>query len=420
MSDREPSRHGGPHFIRIMKASYHTRTLAIIHYSAPPDIGGIEQLIAAQYAVLAQLGHAVRVISGSEEAGGVIIPELRPDHPTVRRARLELDGGLPTDDHPLVVALVHQLRSALDGCQQCWVHNAFTMYLHPFLTMALLRLVVEEPGRSWVAWCEDLTSVSRYWTPLSPVDHARVRAIHPNLRYVTISHARRAELANFLQTPPEEIAVIPPPLDTLAWLDVGPETRELYVQLDFEHVDPLIFAPAKLLPHKNLALVVRVVAQLERRGARPMLLLTGATSPHDGDSSAAVRREILVLAQELGVAGRVHLLTDLLGSPPARRTVRDLMLLADLVVVPSTEEGFGTTLQEAAALRVPLLCSDIPALREVGGAAAHFFSLGDDPATVATQIQSLTNLPGAQQRRLVARSMAAFREALRALLETPM
>ncbi|MBI2300477.1 MAG: glycosyltransferase, partial [Armatimonadetes bacterium] len=47
------------------------------------------------------------------------------------------------------------------------------------------------------------------------------------------------------------------------------------------------------------------------------------------------------------------------------RVLADLYALADVVLLPSSTEGFGLPLLEAGLHRVPIVCSDLPALREV-------------------------------------------------------
>jgi glycosyltransferase involved in cell wall biosynthesis len=47
--------------------------------------------------------------------------------------------------------------------------------------------------------------------------------------------------------------------------------------------------------------------------------------------------------------------------------VRTLLLGARALLLPSFAEGYGLPLAEALALGVPAICSDIAALREVGG-----------------------------------------------------
>jgi glycosyltransferase involved in cell wall biosynthesis len=76
--------------------------------------------------------------------------------------------------------------------------------------------------------------------------------------------------------------------------------------------------------------------------------------------------------------------------PPLRRAVIEHNALPDAemvrllagaraVLLPSFAEGFGFPVIEALALGVPVLCSDIPALRETGGDIPEFFDPLDGP-----------------------------------------
>jgi glycosyltransferase involved in cell wall biosynthesis len=62
---------------------------------------------------------------------------------------------------------------------------------------------------------------------------------------------------------------------------------------------------------------------------------------------------------------------------------------ASLVVMPSHAEGFGLPVLEAMALGVPVVTSDDPAMREVGGAATQIFPVGDSTALGSAIIRVL-------------------------------
>ena len=51
---------------------------------------------------------------------------------------------------------------------------------------------------------------------------------------------------------------------------------------------------------------------------------------------------------------------------------------ASLYVFPSVDEGFGIPIIEAMSYSLPIICSDIPVFREIGGNAVHYFDLGDE------------------------------------------
>jgi glycosyltransferase involved in cell wall biosynthesis len=54
------------------------------------------------------------------------------------------------------------------------------------------------------------------------------------------------------------------------------------------------------------------------------------------------------------------------------REVAELLLGARALLMPSFAEGYGMPVTEALALGVPVVCSDLPALREAGGSAPEF------------------------------------------------
>jgi glycosyltransferase involved in cell wall biosynthesis len=65
---------------------------------------------------------------------------------------------------------------------------------------------------------------------------------------------------------------------------------------------------------------------------------------------------------------------------------------ATALVFPSSAEGFGLPIVEAALHQVPTLASDIPVLREVGGDGALYFSL-EAPACLAEAVINMASLP---------------------------
>jgi Glycosyltransferase len=75
---------------------------------------------------------------------------------------------------------------------------------------------------------------------------------------------------------------------------------------------------------------------------------------------------------------------------------QDLLARATALVSASLEEGFGIPLIEALAVGTPVVCSDIPVFREVGGNASVYFD-PHDPADVARAITSLES-PGEWER----------------------
>ncbi len=137
----------------------------------------------------------------------------------------------------------------------------------------------------------------------------------------------------------------------------------------------------------------RSAAVLAGLGGRPYLLHVGSALPRKRldvliDIFAAARREYpdLRLVQQganltpghreridrLGLAGAV-----LQPGPVDRATLAGLYRGAAALLVTSDSEGFGLPVIEALACGAPVLASDIPALREVGGDACRYLPVAD-------------------------------------------
>ena len=121
--------------------------------------------------------------------------------------------------------------------------------------------------------------------------------------------------------------------------------------------DPYILMSGGLEPHKNPWPVVSALALLPE----PLRLVM--TGPWGG-------RRVRLLRDYAHRAGVLHRI-NLLGHVPASR-LSALRQGAVAVVVPSLKEGFGLPVLEAMQAGVPVIASDTPALREVGGDGARY------------------------------------------------
>ena len=74
--------------------------------------------------------------------------------------------------------------------------------------------------------------------------------------------------------------------------------------------------------------------------------------------------------------------------------------------MPSEAEGFGLPVIEALACGAAVVASDLPVLREVGGAAVTYRPVGDVPAWAEAVTRTLAD-PGAAPPREVRLAQAA-------------
>ncbi|HEX2131914.1 MAG TPA: glycosyltransferase family 1 protein [Actinophytocola sp.] len=75
--------------------------------------------------------------------------------------------------------------------------------------------------------------------------------------------------------------------------------------------------------------------------------------------------------------------------------LRSVVAGAAALVLPSRDEGFGLPVLEALACDVPVVCSDVPALREVSGGHTNLVPHGDVDALRAALTEALAAPPSA-------------------------
>jgi len=370
--------------------------IVILHYAAPPVVGGVEITIYHHARLLAEQGHDVTVVAGRgapfhPRVTFQLVPEVDSRHPDV----LEVGQSLAKGDVPLAFTtlrqrLVAQLRPVLDGADVAIVHNAITLHKNLPLTAALYDLAETRVTR-FIAWCHDFAWQDTLYTadlhPGYPWD--LLRTPWPGVRYVVVSAHRRCQLAALLGLDEDQIEVVTPGVDVQEFLKLEPSTRRLVDTLDLLTADPLMLLPARITRRKNIQFAVRVTAALRQHKARATLVVTGPPGPHNPTNIAYLNR-LMALRQELDLLGHVHFLYEHgRNGQPLHVTdamMSDLYQLADLLLFPSRREGFGIPVLEAGLVRLPIFAADIPPVRESGADYVHLFDPDGDPAAVAGSI----------------------------------
>ena len=129
-------------------------SIAILHYSASPVIGGVEAVIDAHVRLLVAAGYPVTVVAGRGAADAlpagchfVEIAAMDTQHPAILAASAQLDAGtVPAE----FAALTAQLRTALEPILAefdiVMAHNVLFKHFNLPLTAALIELL--DAGRS--------------------------------------------------------------------------------------------------------------------------------------------------------------------------------------------------------------------------------------------------------------------------------
>jgi len=386
-------------------------TLALLHYAAPPVVGGVETVLRHQALELVRLGYAVRIIAGRGAAFDPRIPFVREPWVDSRASELAevqralQQGRVPADFDVWVARLTQRLQQHFSGVDAVLAHNVLTLNKNLVLTAALRRLV--DAGLPLLAWAHDFAYLDPLYAeqlhPGYPWD--LLREAWPGVPYVVISEHRRQLVIERLGWPPEQVHVIPPGIAIKSLWRLSPEVQRLVDELELWDADPVLLVPARITRRKNLGFALHVLAALRKRVPRPALVITGPPGPHN-PANQAYLQELLQLRHALGLVGYAHFLYQHgPGEQPfvvPEAMIAQLYLVADALFFPSVREGFGLPVLEAGVLRVPVFAADIPPLRETGADDVTYFDPQGDPDEVAELIlRSLKQQPAARLRRRV-------------------
>lgn len=364
--------------------------IVLLHYTAPPLIGGVETVLARQAGQLLRAGHQVAVLAGRGQTWDARIPVetvslIDPRHPQVLRVKASLDRGeVPEEFGAQVRQLEGELRRTLTGAQVLIAHNVAALNKNLALTAALYNLSQAERGPRLVLWQHDLAwATERYLLELhSGYPWDLLRSAWPGARLVTVSEQRRQELAALLGIPLRQVTLVPAGLDLADFLGLPPGLARLVDQAGLPLAAPILISPVRLARRKNLELALEALAELRKRMPQAALVVSGQL----GGQGAAYLEQLKAQRRALGLEGAAHFLAEQLPEGLSEAGLAAFYRLADALLITSREEGFGVPLLEAGLSGIPIFCSDLEPLQALAGENAAYFSPNDSGRQVAALI----------------------------------
>jgi glycosyltransferase involved in cell wall biosynthesis len=374
----------------------------LIHYTTPTILGGVEQVMGVHAEGLRDAGAEVTILAGRGGAPGkgiriARVPEADSRHGRVERDRVALEQGERTADHDaLVKGLVAKIRPHVAKADRVVVHNVMTMPLNLALTEALATIARGDEGRKFIGWTHDIAHFDpRYDGFKHPGEPwSLITQELPGFRYVTVSQERADQLAELTGCPREGVSVVTNGVDVPAVLGLSRASAHLAQRLHLLDADPLLLLPVRVTRRKRIEAAMDATAALRKRGHKPMLVVTGRAGPHDPRNRAYLAELAERAERTPGV-----LLLAAMGIRVAYPQVVDLYAMADVLVFPSESEGFGIPMLEAGLHRMPIVCSDIPALRETGGDDPIYVPPDASGDVIADAIERALRAPVMQMRQ---------------------
>jgi mannosylglucosylglycerate synthase len=368
--------------------------VALLHYSAPPIVGGVESVLGHHARLMADAGHQVQIVAGRGEQTDPRVPFIHlpmadSRHPEVLTIKAELDmGRVPSRFGELVDLLSANLSEILDDVGILIAHNVCSLNKNLALTAAV-RNLTERNHLQVILWHHDLAwTTPRYRAELHDgYPWNLLKQAWPGVKQVTISEMRQRELAELFQISKDDIVVIPNGVDVASFHKLEKQTREYIKQMDLLHASPLLLLPVRITPRKNVELALRVCVNLIQYFPDTKLVVTGPLGPHN-PANVKYFEKLVALREDLKLVNVVHFLAELTTEYIPDEVISDFYHLADALFLPSYEEGFGIPILEAGLAGLPIFCSNIAPLRSLGGSYVTYFSSDADPHELANTIAS--------------------------------
>lgn len=229
-------------------------------------------------------------------------------------------------------------------------------------------------------------------------DRQRIRkAVNSADVIVTCSEFSKSEMITFLEIQSNIIKVIPHSVDS-NFMPSAPENPIEFLNTFSEGQNYILFvgSPDKRKDLKTLLLAFDI---FKKKTGLPHKLLLASTKPNVNKINKFTR----FLLKVVGQRPEVNIISYIEDKMEFKKDViwlgrvsdTDLVKLynqCSVFVFPSLYEGFGIPLLEAFSCRAPVVASDIPVFREIGGDAPFYF-IPSDPEDLAEKINRVINSP---------------------------
>jgi len=372
----------------------HRMNIALLHYSSPPVVGGVEEILRQQALLFSRNFNNVKIFAGSGGQFARHIPvEINPllgsQEKTVEKSvRMYLKGEKELF-YNLKDKIKYYLLKDLEPFDILIVHNVLTMRYNMPLTYAIHE-IAKKNDIEIVSWNHDCLFFYKNLSKRFSHDIYNIlRQFNKKITYVTVSESRKSDFEK-LYGKNDCVTVIPNGIDPKSFYELDDSSVKIIDERNLLQADFIMVQPSRLHPRKNIELSIKVTAELIKKGLDAILIVTGAFDPHEGGTKRYynnlkqmiidfnIENNVIILAEYQLKSGEVI--------NSNRLNMRDLYLISDILFLPSLHEGFGIPLLEAGMIKLPIVCSDIPPFKTIGEDCVNYFKLDEEPESVAEKI----------------------------------
>lgn len=377
------------------------KKIAIMHYSYLPVIAGVELLIRDQAEFLSNQGFRVKIITGigkktNQKIDVDIIPELNSQNPNYLKMREIFDQGkIPASFENYVKRVVLKIKKAIRDVDICIIHQALTMHFNFLFTEALHRIIKENNTIKFISWTHDATFLDqnylkKYQSYRNSYPYNLLCKKWPKVKYIVISKARQEKIAELFRVKKEELTVIPNSINLVSFWKLDEGIKKLFLEERLYESELVAVLPMRIVRRKNIEQALEIIAAIKKSVPKIKYIITAPLDFQNPDIKEYFQR-LKDLRKKLNIEKEVIFLSDYKFKDGQKIDLeklepRQLYALADFLLVPSRLEGFGMVILEAAAARVPIVCSNIKPFLEIAKNLVLSFDLKENPKITAQRI----------------------------------
>lgn len=380
--------------------------VGILHYTARPIIGGIENIIDEHIKLFLAAGYDVTLIVGRGGEDYVTQENIKlikiPEIDSLGMSEQINSIAFQTTQSRIETALA-DVDASLDVLI---IHNCLHMYFNFPLVAALQKLADDKKIKRIISWCHDISHKEN-----TPELMELLTTMNNNIKYIAVSKFRRNELSKVLNIDPAQITTIPNGVNPKHLLGLTDFGEVIFYHHNIYERDIILLMPVRLTHAKNIEYALLVVKALKELGIKCCLIISGPPDPHAPDSQSYFQ-EILHERARLDLEEEVMFLyedknQELLSTMKNANDFFDLYRIADVILMTSKHEGFGLPIVEAGITGTPIFSTLIPAVSEIDGTSVQIINLSLPPKDVAHWIIDwLNSQPLSQYKRKIRQEFA--------------
>jgi len=328
-------------------------------------------VVADQLAMFTAAGYKVKLIVTDQfpEHPGAPWEHELIEYARIPVVQLDNDGNL-NDKYKDEISLMRKsLEKHLENIDVVLAHDITLQPAHLIHNMACRQIAEKREDLRWLHWVHS-ASAPRVMCNRDDVSNY-IRAAFPNSFYVYPNDWTRPIVARNFNTEQDLVKVVHHPTDIPEFFTFHEYSRQITKEMNLLEADSICVYPCRLDRGKQPEYNIKIMAAMKKMGWRVKLIIFDFHST--GGDKVTYRNELKQTAEKWGLIDKVDILwisewSEKTKYQAPRQVVKDLKLLSDLCVHPSTSETYSLVVQESMLCRnFCVLNHHFPAMRDIYG-----------------------------------------------------